>query len=78
MRFYRKLNEKKEGLVFLLWGKFAQKKGKMVDRKKHHVLECSHPSPMSGSAWNDCTNFTETNEILKKAGKEPIDWTISP
>jgi len=54
-----------------------KKKGKVIDTKKHHVLEAAHPSPMGGSAWNDCKHFTQTNELLEKAGKTPIDWSIS-
>jgi len=71
------LNKETTGLIYLLWGGFAQKKGKVIDKKKHIVLEAAHPSPMGGSAWNSCDHFAKVNELLKKAGKEPMDWTIS-
>jgi len=71
------LNEKRTGIVFFLWGGFAQKKGKIIDATKHHVLNGPHPSPMSGEAWNSCLHFKEANEILVKEGKEPIDWSLS-
>lgn len=73
----RILNKEKEGLIFMLWGGFAQKKGKVIDKNKHHVLECAHPSPMGGSEWNSCTHFKEANEILEQEGKDKIDWKIS-
>lgn len=72
------INKHCDGLVILLWGGFAKKKGKIVDRKKHHVLECAHPSPLSGNKWFGNKTFLEANNILKKLGKDPIDWSISP
>jgi len=69
------INEKKENIVFLLWGGFAQKKGKNIDTEKHHVLESPHPSPMSGGGFVGCNCFAETNKILKDLGGEPINWT---
>jgi uracil-DNA glycosylase len=72
------LNKERTGLIYLLWGGFAQKKGKVIDKTKHKVLEAAHPSPLGGSSWNDCTHFKQTNELLIKAGKEPMDWSISP
>jgi len=72
------LNEKKDGLVFLLWGGFAQKKGKKIDSNKHHVLQSPHPSPMAAGAFKGCGCFKEANKLLKEDGKEPIDWSISP
>jgi len=71
------LNKEKTGLIYLLWGNFAQKKGKIIDKKRHHVLEAAHPSPMGGSTWNECKHFSQVNELLKTVGKEPMDWTIS-
>eukprot|EP00386_Alphamonas_edax_P015958 GDKI01048803.1.p1 GENE.GDKI01048803.1~~GDKI01048803.1.p1 ORF type:complete len:310 (-),score=105.86 GDKI01048803.1:33-962(-) len=70
------INDKCEGVVFLLWGKPAQKKGAKVNRTKHHVLEAGHPSPLSVRHFMGCGHFTKTNEILTKAGKEPIDWKL--
>jgi uracil-DNA glycosylase len=71
------LNKERTGLIYLLWGGFAQKKGKVIDKTKHKVLEAAHPSPLGGSSWNDCTHFKQTNELLIKDGKEPMDWSIS-
>jgi len=66
----------RKGLIFFLWGGFAQKKSKIINSKEHIVLKCKHPSPMSGSTW-ECDHFVRSNEILKEQGKDPIDWTLS-
>ncbi|XP_076843206.1 uracil-DNA glycosylase isoform X2 [Brachyhypopomus gauderio] len=64
-----------EGLVFMLWGSYAQKKGAAIDRKRHHVLQSVHPSPLSAHrGFFGCKHFSKTNELLKKSGKKPIDW----
>jgi len=65
-----------DGIVFLLWGNFAQKKGKIIDTKKHHVIKGAHPSPLSVRQWKGCKHFSKTNEILVKNGKKPIDWRL--
>jgi len=75
----RKLSEEKEGLVFLLWGSFAQAKSELINEKKHHILKAAHPSPFSADrGFFGCHHFSKTNAILQKEGKEPIDWQISP
>lgn len=69
------VSEKKEGVVFLLWGAYAQKKGAVIDRAKHHVLSSAHPSPFSvhrGFFGNQ--HFSKANEYLKSIGKDEIDW----
>lgn len=72
------LNDKKENLVFMLWGSFAQKKGQFIDRKKHLVLEAPHPSPLSAyRGFLGCKHFSKTNAYLKSKGIDPIDWSIS-
>ncbi|XP_028905221.1 uracil-DNA glycosylase [Ornithorhynchus anatinus] len=69
------LNENLDGLVFMLWGAYAQKKGSSIDRKRHHVLQTAHPSPLSvHRGFFGCKHFSKTNELLKKSGKKPIDW----
>ncbi|WCN10568.1 uracil-DNA glycosylase [Marinomonas mediterranea] len=69
------LNKEREGIVFLLWGSYAQKKGKMIDRSKHLVLESVHPSPLSAyRGFFGCRHFSETNTYLKQTGQAPIDW----
>ncbi|MBK5286205.1 MAG: uracil-DNA glycosylase, partial [Bacteroidia bacterium] len=71
------LSFKKTGLIFILWGKFAQAKEALIDKTKHHVLKAAHPSPFSAHAgFFGCRHFSKTNEILKRQGKEPIDWSL--
>jgi len=70
------INQHREGVVFLLWGSHAQKKGSIIDRQRHHVLQAPHPSPLSAHrGFFGCQHFSKTNAILREAGQEPIDWT---
>ncbi|KAJ8286072.1 hypothetical protein GJAV_G00034240 [Gymnothorax javanicus] len=70
------LNGNLNGVVFMLWGSYAQKKGISIDRKRHHVLQTVHPSPLSAHrGFFGCGHFSKANELLKKSGKQPIDWT---
>lgn len=69
------LNQQREGIIFLLWGSHAQKKGGMIDRQRHHVLMAPHPSPLSAHrGFLGCKHFSLTNQILIQQGKSPIDW----
>ena len=70
------INEQSENVVFLLWGSFAQKKGKLIDRNKHLVLESGHPSPLSANRgmWFGNNHFKLTNEYLREKGKSEIEW----
>jgi len=69
------LAEEKEGLVFLLWGSYAQKKGAFIDERKHLVLKSAHPSPLSAyRGFFGNHHFSKTNEYLLKQGRIPIDW----
>jgi uracil-DNA glycosylase len=68
------LSEQRIGLVFILWGNYAKKKGAHIDRKKHFVLESAHPSPFSVTKFLGCRHFSRTNEYLKGEGKVEIDW----
>jgi len=72
----RCLNEEKDGIVFLLWGRYAQEKGKIIDDKKHFVLRAKHPSPMSanGGGWFGTKHFSQANNYLTSKGLEPIEW----
>ena len=73
----RALSEKREGIVFLLWGNFAAAKEPLIDTSKHHVLKAAHPSPFSAyRGFFGCKHFSKTNNILISQGKTPIDWTI--
>lgn len=70
------LNEHPEGIVFLLWGSYAQRKGDNINTTKHHVLQCPHPSPFSAHrGFLGCRHFSKANELLKSMGREPIDWS---
>ena len=71
------LSEKKEGLVFILWGAFAQAKEKLINISKHHILKAAHPSPFSAyNGFFGCKHFSKTNELLQKMGKEIINWDV--
>lgn len=71
------LSDKKKGLVFLLWGKFAQAKETLIDTSKHHVLKAPHPSPFSvHSGFFGCKHFSKTNPLLKHEGLKEINWKI--
>jgi uracil-DNA glycosylase len=71
------LNKKKEGLVFMLWGNFAKKKGAKIDTKKHCVLRSVHPSGLSASrGFFGCRHFSRCNNYLKQHGKQEINWQI--
>ena len=73
----RKLNEKNEPIVFLLWGKPAQMKKSMLNNPNHLILQAPHPSPLSAyRGFFGCRHFSQTNEFLKQHGLEPIDWQI--
>lgn len=71
------VNEKLNGVVFLLWGRHAQEYEKFIDKNKHHILKTTHPSPLSVMyGFEGCGHFKQTNELLIKEGKTPIDWRI--
>jgi len=73
----KSLSENKEGLVFMLWGRYAQKKGAIIDDKKHLVLSAPHPSPFSAhSGFFGCKHFSKANEYLKTNGKELVQWVL--
>ncbi|PVD30444.1 hypothetical protein C0Q70_09710 [Pomacea canaliculata] len=73
------LNKNSSGIVFMLWGSYAQKKGSCIDKKKHHVLTAVHPSPLSAHrGFFGCKHFSQCNKLLQKSGKTPIDWNKLP
>jgi uracil-DNA glycosylase len=71
------LSEQKQGLVFLLWGKFAQAKATLIDGTKHLILKAAHPSPFSVHAgFFGCKHFSKTNEFLTQQGTKAINWRL--
>lgn len=73
----RTLSKEKTGLVFLLWGKFAQAKEYLIDSSKHFILKAAHPSPYSASeGFFGCRHFSKTNDILRSQGKKEINWAL--
>ena len=71
------LNERASGIVFMLWGSHAHKKGAMIDTQRHHVLKTTHPSPLSAHrGFLGSGHFVTCNEILQQQGSEPIDWQV--
>jgi len=76
----RELDKRKAGLVFLLWGKPAQEKCKSIDRRRHKLITCAHPSPLSATKTaqpfigSKC--FSRCNQALAELGQKPIDWNV--
>lgn len=69
------LNERREHLVFMLWGSFAQRKGRFINRRRHLVLEAPHPSPLSAyRGFIGCGHFSAANNYLQQHGQSPINW----
>ena len=73
------LNQQREGLVFMLWGSYAQQKGRVIDTQRHRVLKAPHPSPLSAHrGFIGCGHFSAANEYLQRRGQTPIDWSLPP
>jgi uracil-DNA glycosylase len=71
------ISDKKEGVIFILWGAFAQAKTELIDKSKHHIIKSPHPSPFSADrGFFGSKPFSKTNDILEKQGKTYIDWQI--
>lgn len=69
------ISEQKNHVVFLLWGRYAQEKGAIIDRSKHLVLTAAHPSPFSANnGFFGCRHFSKTNQYLESTGQTPIEW----
>jgi uracil-DNA glycosylase len=72
-----KISEKRAGIIFLLWGKYAQAKETLIDTNKHYILKAAHPSPYSAdNGFFGCKHFSKANSILSRHGLEIIDWSI--
>jgi len=77
MRLIHAISEKKAGVIFILWGKYAQAKESLIDQNKHYILKASHPSPFSSyNGFFGCKHFSKTNAILERHGFQKIDWKI--
>ena len=73
------LNREREGLVFMLWGAYAQRKGQLIDPGRHCVLKSVHPSPLSAHrGFIGCGHFSAANQYLEAHGVAPIDWSLPP
>lgn len=72
----RTVSERREGVVFLLWGNYARSKTPLVDASRHLVLEAAHPSPLARGAFFGCRHFSRCNDYLAAQGKVPIDWQL--
>jgi uracil-DNA glycosylase len=70
------LNREREHLVFMLWGNYAQAKGKLIDRQRHLILKAPHPSPLARGGFDGCGHFSKANDYLKAHGETPIDWRL--
>jgi uracil-DNA glycosylase len=75
-RAITELSTRRDGIVFLLWGKYAQDKGSKVDTSRHHVLTARHPSPYSVSGFFGCRHFSRANALLESNGATGIDWRL--
>lgn len=72
-----RLDQSRSGLVFLLWGSYAQKKGQLINRDRHLVLESTHPSPLSAHrGFLGCRHFSRANDYLASQSRPPIDWSL--
>ena len=71
------INTRREGVVFMLWGSYAQRKGAIIDTGRHCVLKAPHPSPLSAHrGFFGCGHFQAANEYLRGRGVEPVDWSL--
>ncbi|MFO8140502.1 MAG: uracil-DNA glycosylase [Marinobacter sp.] len=76
-RVIETINQHRQGVVFLLWGNYARKKGRIIDRKRHLVLEGPHPSPLSAyRGFFGCQHFSQANQWLEQQGQSPVDWAL--
>ena len=69
------ISDRREGVVFLLWGNFARSKKALIETGRHLVLEAAHPSPLAGGAFFGCRHFSMTNNYLSNNNLQPIDWS---
>ena len=72
----RALNARPNPVVFVLWGNYAQKKGRLIDSRRHPVIAGAHPSPLSAKKFFGSRPFSAVNDALKRLGEPPIDWQL--
>lgn len=72
----RCISEKREGVVFMLWGNYARSKAPLIDPYRHTILQAAHPSPLARGAFFGCRHFSQANAILRSEGLDPIDWQL--
>ena len=71
------LNANSDGIIFMLWGSHAHKKGARIDTSRHHVLKTTHPSPLSAHrGFLGCGHFVQCNQLLQQQGKPPVNWQV--
>ncbi|MGH8155582.1 MAG: uracil-DNA glycosylase [Rhodanobacteraceae bacterium] len=76
-RVVDELNRGRDGLVFVLWGSYAQAKGRLIDTRRHCVLKAPHPSPLSAHrGFLGCRHFSKANQYLEASGRSPVDWSL--
>jgi uracil-DNA glycosylase len=72
----KEISDRKEGVVFMLWGNFAKSKSVLINSEKHLILEAAHPSPLARGAFFGCKHFSKANYYLKSKGEKIIDWKL--
>ena len=76
-RAIAELSARREGIVFLLWGRYAKNKAALIDYRRHHILTAAHPSPLSAyNGFFGCKHFSKANAFLVEQGLDPIDWQV--
>lgn len=73
----KKISTDADGIVFLLWGRYAQAKAELIEATKHYILKAAHPSPLARGAFFGCKHFSQTNALLTRMGKVPVDWSVN-
>lgn len=73
----KKISDRRVGIIFILWGKYAQAKESLIDSQKHYILKAAHPSPFSAyNGFFGCKHFSKTNELLIRHGLTPVNWSV--
>lgn len=72
----KSISDHRAGVVFLLWGRFAQAKAALIDASRHAILQAAHPSPLARTGFAGCRHFSKANTLLEQQGKPPIDWRL--